>query len=83
MAKLPGADSLLASAPQAVGASTGGGGGAYGLVSNVTLTKNAPVGYQVGAGGAAATGAGDTWFCNATTDNSVASGTKPKCSPTK
>lgn len=44
----------------------GGGGGAYGKVVNVTLTPGGSVKYKIGAGGAAGTAGGDSYFCKAT-----------------
>lgn len=48
----------------------GGGGGAYAKTTNAstTLTIGTNAGVHVGAGGAASTTGGDTWFCSATTN---------------
>lgn len=69
---------------------SGGGGGAYSKVSNVTLTPNASVSYNVGSAGTAgaaggsprAGSGGDTYFCSASsgcstiTDTNVKTGAK-------
>ncbi|HVV15164.1 MAG TPA: hypothetical protein VHD55_02065, partial [Candidatus Paceibacterota bacterium] len=58
----------------------GGGGGAYSAVSNVSLTLNTPVAYQIGSAGVGGTNAGNTYFCNfntacaSITDSSVVAG---------
>src|SRR6185503_1637838 len=55
------------------GASAGGGGG-YAKATNVSLTPGGTVGYQISPGGATTTGgsggisAGDTYFCNSTSN---------------
>jgi hypothetical protein len=46
----------------ATGAGGGGGGGAYSHALNLSLSPGASVTYRVGAGGAAATTGGDTFF---------------------
>src|SRR3989344_5177773 len=56
-------------------AGTGGGGGGYSKVTNQSLTPGASVTYAVGAGGAASTAGGDTYFCNSTSNCASISGT--------
>lgn len=62
-------------------AGTGGGGSAYSKATNVTLTPNGSVGYQIGSQGVGGTGnvngsaGGDTYFCNSTSNCTSISGT--------
>ena len=56
-------------------AGTGGGGGGYSKVTNQSLTPGGSVIYAVGAGGAASTAGGDTYFCNSTSNCASISGT--------
>ena len=43
-------------------APSGGGGGAYSAISNSALTPGASITYQIGSGGGASVGGGDTYF---------------------
>ncbi|MGD0184009.1 MAG: fibronectin type III domain-containing protein [Roseiarcus sp.] len=56
---------------------TGGIGGAYSAVSNLSLTPGRSIGYAVGAGGLGPTDS-DTYFCNATSSCGAITGSSVK-----